>query len=176
MKFSIHTVVSMTFIATSSFAVQAESLSLQLNWKAGGDHAPIYYAMEQGWYEDAGVDLDVRQGSGSGAAATALDVGQSDMAIIDTPTALQFISKGTEAKGVFVLYNDNAAGIYWKKSSGISSVQDLVGKKIGAPSFDAVRSMWVPVSNAIGLEPDDVTWVNLQPTAKVAALLSDSVE
>ena len=162
--------------AMTTVAAKAEDLSLQLNWKAGGDHAPIYYALKEGWYKDAGVDLEVRQGSGSGAAAKALDVGQAEMAIIDTPTALQFIGKGSPMKGVFVAYNDNAAGIYWKKSSGISSVKDLVGKKIGAPAFDAARQMWVPISKAIGLKPDDVEWVNLQPTAKVAALQSDAVD
>ena len=39
--------------------VIATELSLQLNWKAGGDHAPIYYALSQGWYADAGVELEV---------------------------------------------------------------------------------------------------------------------
>ncbi len=167
------TTAALGLLATTA---QAEDLSLQLNWKAGGDHAPIYYALEQGWYADAGVDLDVRQGSGSGAAAKALDVGQAEMAIIDTPTALQFLGKGSAMKGVFVAYNDNAAGIYWKKSSGIETVADLKGKKIGAPAFDAVRQMWAPISDAMGMQVDDVQWVNLQPTAKVAALQSSSVD
>lgn len=73
---------------TGASAAFAEDLSLPLNWKAGGDHAPIYYAPEQGWCKEAGVDLDVRQGSGSGASAKALAVGQADLAIINTPTAL----------------------------------------------------------------------------------------
>ena len=82
----------MKFLTTAAFAVStlagaasAEGLSLQLNWTAGGDHAPLYYALQEGWFADAGVELEIRQGSGSGAAATALDVGQAEVAIIDTP-------------------------------------------------------------------------------------------
>ncbi|MBB4124115.1 ABC transporter substrate-binding protein [Martelella radicis] len=161
---------------TGASAAMAEDLSLQLNWKAGGDHAPIYYALEQGWYEEAGVDLDVRQGSGSGASAKALAVGQADLAIIDTPTALQFIGNDTPIKGVFVAYNDSPYGIYWKKSSGIETVADLKGRKIGAPAFDAARQMWIPIANALNLDPDSVEWVNLQPTAKVAALQSGAID
>lgn len=157
-------------------SASAEELSLQLNWTAGGDHAPVYYAQEQGWYADAGVELEIRQGTGSGAAATALEVGQADMAIIDTPTALQFLAKGAPFTGVFVAYNDNAAGLYWKKSSGITGVQDFAGKKIGAPAFDATRQMWQPASKALGIDPDAVEWVNLQPTGKVAALQSGAVD
>ena len=157
-------------------AAEAESLSLQLNWTPGGDHAPLYYAQAQGWYTDAGVELEIRSGNGSGAAATALDVGQAEVAIIDTPTALQFQAGGSDFTGDMVAYNDNAAGIYWKKSSGIESVADLAGRQLGAPAFDATRQMWVPAARALGLDPDSVSWVNLQPTGKVAALQSGAID
>lgn len=154
----------------------AEELNLQLNWTAGGDHAPIYYALQEGWYDDVGVELTVRQGSGSGAAATALDVGQTEIAIIDTPTALQFLARGSEFTGVMVAYNDNAAGLYWRRSSGIETIKDIAGRSIGAPAFDATRQMWVPAARALGVDPESVNWVNLQPTGKVAALQSGAVD
>jgi NitT/TauT family transport system substrate-binding protein len=175
MKKTLLCALTATFLGSTGLA-QAEELSLQLNWTAGGDHAPIYYALQEGWYDEAGVDLEVRQGSGSGAAATALDVGQADMAIIDTPTALQFMARGSAFTGVMVAYNDNAAGLYWKKSSGIESIEDIPGHSIGAPAFDATRQMWVPAARALGIDPDSVNWVNLQPTGKVAALQSGAVD
>lgn len=153
-----------------------EQLSLMLNWKAGGDHAPLYYALEQGWFAEAGIDLEIIQGNGSGAAATALSVNQVDMAIIDMPTALQFKGNGSDIVGVFVAYNDSANGIYWKKSSGIETVADLAGRKLGAPATDAARQMWGPIADAIGIEANSVEWVNIQPTAKVAALQSGAID
>lgn len=173
-------VITITAVATLATSVAgiagAEDLSLLLNWTAGGDHAPVYYAQQQGWYKDAGVDLDIREGTGSGASATALEVGQAEVAIIDTPTALQFLAKGAPINGIFVAYNDNAAGIYWKKSSGIETVADLAGRSIGAPAFDATRQMWAPYAAALGVDPDSVEWVNLQPTGKVAALQSGAID
>ncbi|WP_306120067.1 MULTISPECIES: ABC transporter substrate-binding protein [unclassified Roseitalea] len=177
MHISTGTALAAAILASTALSASAaEDLSLMLNWKAGGDHAPIYYALQQGWYEEAGVDLDVTQGNGSGAAAQSLSVGQSEMAIIDTPTALQFIGNGSPISGVFVAYNDSPYGIYWKKSSGIDTVADLAGRKLGAPAFDAARQMWVPIARAIGLEPGSVEWVNLQPTAKVAALQAGAID
>ena len=157
-------------------AAAQEHFSLMLNWKAGGDHAPLYYAQEQGWFKDAGVDLEIIQGNGSGAAATALSVAQVDMAIIDMPTALQFKGQGSDIVGVFVAYNDSANGIYWKKSSGIESVADLPGHKMGAPASDAARQFWGPIAEAMDLDPNAVEWVNIQPTAKVAALQSGAID
>jgi NitT/TauT family transport system substrate-binding protein len=170
------TITAAVALAAAATGAGAEGLSLQLNWTAGGDHAPVYYAQAQGWYAAAGVDLDIREGSGSGASATALEVGQAEVAIIDTPTALQFLAKGAPLNGIFVAYNDNAAGLYWKRSSGIATVADLAGKKIGAPAFDATRQMWTPYAAAIGVNADSVEWVNVQPTGKIAALQSGAID
>lgn len=159
-----------------SGSAMAADITLQLNWKAGGDHAPIYYALAQGWYQDAGVNLQVQQGNGSGASAQALVTGQADIAIIDTPTALQFLGEGAEMTGVFVAYNDNATGFYWKKDSGIEDIAGLAGHKIGAPATDAIRQFWPAIARAAGIEPDSVEWVNIQPTAKVAALQSGAID
>lgn len=154
----------------------AENLSLQLNWAAGGDHAPVYYALSQGWYDEAGVTLEIRPGTGSGMSAQAAAAGQADIAIIDTPTALQFIGQGAPITGIFVAYNDSPYGIYWRKSSGISTPADLAGRRLGAPAFDAARQMWAPIAGALGIDPASVSWVDIQPTAKVAALQSGTID
>lgn len=163
-------------VAACASPAIAENLRLQLNWTAGGDHAPLYYALQQGWYADATVNLEIVPGTGSGAAAQALAVGQADVAIIDTPTALQFLAENAPLNGIFVAYNDNAAGLYWRRSSGIETVADLAGRTIGAPAFDATRQMWLPYAQALGLDPDSVEWVNVLPTGKVAALQSGAID
>ena len=48
-----------------------ESVSFLLNWVAGGDHAPYYYAQKMGWYKDAGIDLTlVNEVAGEHGAAS----------------------------------------------------------------------------------------------------------
>ena len=47
--FSAFTVALLGF---TSSAHANESVSFLLNWIAGGDHAPYYYAQKMGWYKD----------------------------------------------------------------------------------------------------------------------------
>ena len=49
-------------------AKAAEDVTFVLNWVAGGDHAPVYWAKEQGWYQDAGINLTIEEGRGSAAS------------------------------------------------------------------------------------------------------------
>lgn len=157
-------------------ASAAEKINFVLNWVPGGDHSPIYWAREQGWYTDAGIDLVIEHGTGSGASAKKVGVGRNELGIADLPTMLQARGKGADLVAVFNIYANSPYGIYWKKSSGIKTFEDLKGRTIGNPPFDAARQMWPAIAKVLKLEPGSVKFVNVKPNAKVAAMESGSID
>ena len=157
-------------------ASAAEKINFVLNWVPGGDHSPIYWAREQGWYNDAGIDLVIEHGTGSGASAKKVGVGRNELGIADLPTMLQARGKGADLVAVLNIYANSPYGIYWKKSSGIKSFDDLKGRTIGNPPFDAARQMWPAIAKVLKLEPGSVKFVNVKPNAKVAAMESGSID
>jgi NitT/TauT family transport system substrate-binding protein len=163
-------------LGTGGGARAAEDVTLVLNWVAGGDHAPIYWAKEQGWYEDAGIDLTIETGTGSAASVQRVGAGAAEFGIADMATALQGRSEGADVVGVMSIYANNPYGIYWKKSSGIEDVQGLQGKKIGNPPSDAARQMWPAIADAVGLPGDSVEWVNIKPDAKIQSLQAGVID
>ena len=170
---------AVTALAIGLGSVQAmavDKLDFVLNWKPGGDHAPIYWAKAEGWYEKAGIDLNIVEGSGSGASAKKVGIGQTPIGIMDLPTGLQFKGNGGDLVAVMNIYANNPYGIYWRKSSGIKTYKDLAGKKIGNPPFDAARKMWPAIAKALDIDPDSVSWVNIKPLAKAAALKSGAID
>lgn len=154
----------------------AERMNLILNWTPTADHAPLYYAKAQGWFEEAGIDLAIEAGRGSAASAQRVGTGGAQVGIADLPTAMQARAKGADLKAVMVIYANSPQGFYWRKSSGIQSAKDFTGRKIGNPPGDAARLMWPAFAKKVGLDPASVTFVNLSPQAKVAALKSKSVD
>lgn len=163
-------------MATTSVGHAADKLDFVLNWKPGGDHAPIYWAKAQGRYSKAGIDLNIIEGSGSGASAKKVGVGRVPLGIVDLPTALQNKGNGGDLVAVMNIYANSPYGIYWKKSSGIKNYKDLVGRKIGNPPFDAARQMWPAIAGVLGFKADSVNFVNVKPNAKVAALKSGAID
>lgn len=162
-------------IAAATPATAAEKVSFILNWVAGGDHAPVYYAQKQGWYADAGIDLTIEQGKGSTLSSQRVGIGKNQLGIADLGTALVNRGKGADLVAVFNIYANSPYGLYWKKSSGIKGLADFPGKKIGNPPWDAARQMWPAMAKAADIDPNSVTWVNVQPNAKIASLKSDSI-
>ena len=153
-----------------------EKLEFVLNWVPGGDHVPYYYAKKMGWYKDAGIDLVIEPGKGSAVAVQKVGAGANQIGLADMANALVGRSKGADVVGVFNVYANSPQGLYWLKSSGIKSIKDLAGKKIGNPAGDGARTIWPALAKANGIDPNSVTWVNIDANSKLAAVKSKSID
>jgi NitT/TauT family transport system substrate-binding protein len=165
--------------ALASIAVPAaaqQKLDFILNWVPGGDHAPYYYAKKLGWYAKEGIDLNLEPGKGSALATQKVGAGANPIGLADMGGVLVAKGKGADTVGVFNVYANSPQGMYWLKSSGIKSIKDFPGKKIGNPAGDGARTMWPALAKANGIDPKSVTWVNIDANSKLSALKSKSID
>jgi NitT/TauT family transport system substrate-binding protein len=153
-----------------------EAVNLILNWTPTADHSPFYYAKAQGWYEKAGIDLSIEVGRGSGVSSLKVGSGGSPFGIADFATMLVAKSKGADVMAVMSIYANTGQTFYWLKSYGVNGPKDFPSHRIGNPPGDASRVMWPAFAKAAGIAPDAVNFVNVGPTAKIAALKSHSVD
>jgi ABC-type nitrate/sulfonate/bicarbonate transport system substrate-binding protein len=163
-------------LTTTSTVQAGQSVSLILNWTPAADHSPIYYARSQGWYEKAGIDLVIEVGKGSAVSALKVGSGAAPFGISDLATMLVARGKGADDVALMSIYANTGQTFYWLKSTGVTGPKDFAGRKIGNPPGDASRVMWPAFAKATGLAPDSVSFVNIGPTAKSAALKSRAVD
>lgn len=162
-------------LATGPAAAQTK-ISFILNWIAGGDHAPYYYAKKEGWYAKEGIDLDIEQGKGSALAIQKTGAGANPIGLADMAGVMVGVGKGADLVAVYNVYANSPQGLYWLKSSGIKTVKDLAGKRIGNPPGDGARIMWPALAKANGIDPKSVIWVNIDANAKLAALKAKTID
>src|SRR5436309_14642273 len=91
-------------------------------------------------------------------------------------TVLLARGKGANLVAIMTVYGSSLKGFCWLKSSGIAGPKDFAGKKIGNPAGDASRVMWPAFAKEAGIDPGSVTFVNVSPQAKIAALKSHAVD
>jgi NitT/TauT family transport system substrate-binding protein len=162
--------------AGGALAQAKDKVNLLLNWVPTADHSPYYYAKAQGWYDQAGLDVNIESGKGSGVSAQRVGAANTEFAIADMATALVAKSKGADVVAVMTVYANSPQGFYWLKSSGITGAKDFPGKKLGNPPGDASRVMWPAFAKQVGIATDSVTFVNITPQAKVASLKAKAID
>jgi len=176
MKYLTITALALALALLPGTSAGAEPVNLMLNWTPTADHSPFYYAKAQGWYEKAGIDLTIEVGKGSGVSSLKVGSGGSPFGIADLATALVARSKGADLVALMSIYANTGQTFYWLKSYGVNGVKEFPGHKIGNPPGDASRVMWPAFAKAAGIAPEAVSFVNVGPTAKVAALKSHTVD
>src|ERR1700751_4168472 len=176
MKYLAIAALALTIAVSPRPSAAAEPVNLMLNWTPTADHSPFYYAKAQGWYEKAGIDLTIETGKGLGLSALKVGSGGSPFGIADLAAALVARSKGADVVALMSIYANTGQTFYWLKSYGVNGTKDFPGHKIGTPPGDASRVMWPPFAKAAGIAPDSVNFVNVGPTAKIAALKSHTVD
>jgi len=165
------------FSAAAAFpAYGQQKLDFILNWVPGGDHAPYYYAKKLGLYAKEGIDLKLEPGKGSALATQKVGAGANPIGLADMGGVLVAKGKGADTVAVFNVYANSPQGLYWLKSSGIKSIKDFPGKKIGNPAADGARTMWPALAKANGIDPKSVTWVNIDANAKLSGLKSKAID
>ena len=158
--------------AEKSQPQQLTKVNFQLNWRITGDHSPYYVAIDQGWYKEAGLDVNVIIGQGSGYTVQTVDTGKAHLGIADAPVAITGRAKGAKVKVVGIIFDKHPNSMYFWKDSGITRPQDIVGKTVAVPAADGHKVMWPAFAKQIGVDPNSVKFVNIDPAAKASALAS----
>src|SRR6188768_4503598 len=92
-------------------ASAADKVTLMLNWYVYGEHAPFYYGKEKGYFKDAGIDLEIQEGRGSGTVTQVVAAKTAQFGYVDVPTMMRAAVKGApvQAVGVALLTNPMSA-------------------------------------------------------------------
>ena len=151
-------------------------VTFQLNWMAGGANAGFAAAVAEGYYRDAGLDVTLVQGNGSGNTAQLVASGRAQLAYADAVAVSQLIAKGAPMKIVSTIYQSNPNAVMALKKTGIKSPKDLAGKKVGVPSASSQTTMLPLFFKSNGLKESDVTMIDMPVASMVPALLQGQVD
>src|SRR6187455_3785255 len=161
--------------ALTAFAA-GTPVTFQLNWMAGGPNAGFAAALAEGYYKDAGLDVTLVQGNGSGNTAQLVANGRSQVAYADAVAVSQLIAKGAPMKVVATVYQSNPNAVMALKKTGIKSVKDLAGKKVGVPSGSSQTTMLPLLLKANNLKESDINMIDMPVASMVPALLQGQVD
>lgn len=168
-------------LALSALSVPAhaqipEKFVFALNWFAVGDHAAYWVALDKGYYKQRGLDVTLENSKGSGDSIGKVDTGRADAGLADAVPVLGAIGRGARVKMVGMVFDKTPMTVFSLAEKPITKPKDLEGKNIGAPAGDSQRLAFPAFARINKIDPAKVTWVNIEPAAKMAALAEKRVD
>jgi ABC-type nitrate/sulfonate/bicarbonate transport system substrate-binding protein len=130
------------------------SVASVFNWLPDIEWSAWYLAEESGYFQERGVESTLIHG-GPNAALVPQVLAAGDGNIGLSASELDIIRANNEGEDFVIIgamYQRNPLGLTWLTETGIETVDDLVGKRIGGPQGDQVQIDAMFKVN--GMEPD----------------------
>ena len=140
---------------------------------SGGD-APFYFARELGYYEDAGIDLEILDSKSS--VQTVDDVATGGVEFGEADGTAVMLAAGADRPVVAVAstVGRSSFGFFVADDSGITEPEELAGATVAA--IPTVESSMIAALNAAGLSRDDVEPVFADSNALITTYLGGQVD
>lgn len=159
-----------------AFAQATEKVTLQIDGAAVPFYAPIYLAMEKGYFARNGLDVQVVYAAASDIMRN-VAAGNVELGFPNGDSVIAAKASGLPVKVVHTTYQRGIGATLFKADKGIKTFADLKGKKVAVTAIGSPNYLQLQVGlKKAGLTLDDVKVEVIATGAIVQALQADQVD
>lgn len=157
----------------------ATPVSIQFSWAHTIEFVGFYAADEQGYFDDAALDVTLLNG-GIDADGEYIEPvskvlsGEATFGITDAGNILRARAEGAPIVGLATIYQISPIGLMALGDTEINQPRDLVGKRVIVESANIITP-YRTFLRAVGLQPDDLIEIE-KHSMGIEALLEDEAD
>ncbi|MCG6218154.1 ABC transporter substrate-binding protein [Vibrio furnissii] len=158
--------LSLSLACASASSWAADKVTFQLDWLPGGDKAPVYVAVQQGFFAEQDLDVTILQGKGSTDAITKVATGTADIGSSDIVALL--VAKANDnvpVKAIYSLFSKAPYAFYALDDSAITGIKDVTGKTIVTSPFTSANVFLPLMLKKNGIDDSSVKVLKADPGA-----------
>jgi putative hydroxymethylpyrimidine transport system substrate-binding protein len=140
---------------------ELKEVNVLLDWYPNAVHSFLYAAEEQGYFKEAGLKVNLITPAGTDDGIKLVAANKADLAISYPKQIILARGENIPVKSVGAIVRSSLNQLMVRKDSGVKTLKDLEGKKVGYPSFAIdVETVKTMVSEAGG-DPSKVEFIDV---------------
>lgn len=138
-----------------------QKLELMLDWVPNPDHAGIYAADGRGFFDDVGVDLEIRRPADPSAPIKQVAARRVDLAISYEPEVLRARDEGQKVVAVGAIVPKPLTSVVSLPPKDVPNAGALRGKTVGTAGIDYQDAFLDAILRRANIDPADVKRQNV---------------
>lgn len=162
---------------TPAFAEMTD-IRFTLGWKTQGSDAPFLVALNEGYFEEEGLNVTIDQGEGSAATITRIMSGAYDAGFGDINAIIQNAAArpGEAPVMVFQMWNRPPFAIAVPKELGVTTPKDLEGKTLGGAQGTPTTRLFPVFARLNGIDIDTIKYESLAPNLQEPMMIRGDID
>jgi NitT/TauT family transport system substrate-binding protein len=159
-----------------AFAQSAEKLTIRFTWKLKGEYAPLYVALDKGYYKAEGLDVQLAEGNGAQNVLKAVAAGNEKFGYGPAVAAAQAVSQGLPVKVAAVYQTKAPMGVIAFPDTPLKTPKDLEGKKLAVSVGETFGDMLGPFTKINGVDIAKITQIQMDSSARTVQFLTRKID
>ncbi len=135
-------------------------VTVVLDWTPNTNHSGLYLALDKGWYEDAGLDVELIEPDQNGGLAQ-LAAGNAQFVVTSAEYLLPARAEGADVVSVAAILAHNTSSLVIPTDRGVKTAKDLEGKTYGGFGGPLERALLDTMVACAGGDPSTVNHVEV---------------
>ncbi|QGU93948.1 ABC transporter substrate-binding protein [Clostridium bovifaecis] len=144
-----------------STAKELKEVNVLLDWYPNAVHSFLYAAENQGYFKEAGLKVNLITPAGTDDGLKLVAANKADLAISYPKQLILARGENIPVKSVGAIVRSSLNQLMIRSDSGIKTLKDLEGKKVGFPSFDIDKETVKTMVEKSGGDPSKVEFVDV---------------
>ncbi len=157
----IGTFITLSLLLASQPAVAAEKMTVLLDWFVNPDHAPLFVALEKGYFAEQGLDVEFIAPSNPNDPPKFVAAGKADIAVSYQHSHYLQVEQGLPLVRIATLVATPLNSLVVLRDGDIKSIADLKGKTVGYSIGGFETLLLKTMLEQYGLQLSDVKLVNV---------------
>jgi NitT/TauT family transport system substrate-binding protein len=162
--------------APPASAQGGEKLTVRFTWKLKGEYAPLFVALDKGYYKAEGLDVDLAQGSGAQTVLKLLAAGNEKFGYGPAVSAAQAISRGLPVKVVALYQTKAPMGVISFPDVPLKTPKDLEGKRLAISVGETFGDMLAPFCRINNVDIGKIQKIQMDASARTAQFLTHKID
>lgn len=160
--------------ATWAAAQELEDVTIRFTWRLKGEYAPLFVALDKGYYEEEGLNVTLAEGSGAPTVLSVIASGEEDIGYGPAESVAPAVNNGLPIKVVALYQTELPIALITFPDNPVNVPKDLEGKTLAGgaagaftrllPAFAAANDLDLDAINVVMLDNSvsDIQFLNRQ--------------
>ena len=160
----------------AAVAQAPEKITIRFTWKLKGEYAPLFVALDKGYYRAEGLDVELAEGSGAQTVLKLLASGNEKFGYGPAVSAAQAVSQGLPVKVVALYQTKAPMGVISFPDVPLKTPKDLEGKRLAISVGETFGDMLGPFTRINHVDINKIQQIQMDASARSSQFLTRKID
>lgn len=153
-----------------------QHIVVRFTWKLKGEYAPLFVALDKGYYAQEGLDVDLEEGSGAETVVKMVGLGTDKIAYGPATVGAEAVDKGLPVQVVAVYQTEVPIAVVSFPDMPLKTPKDLEGHTLGVSIGETFANLVQPFARLNNLDLSKIKVIQMNSSARATQFMARKID